>query len=142
VVSSTLLLQRRVRVFLLVIFRKRVIRGATLLKAHFRGHKARHYVANLKYTLAVTIQKAYRRSIARRYYVNLRAASLILQRIIRGYHARCLRSKCITSILTLQRFFRGCLGRLAHFALKEAKVCVLLISGVNIHDLILCTTCS
>ena len=122
IVSSTLLLQRRARVLLAVRCRKRVVRGCTLVKARWRGYKARVYVAAMKSNAALLIQTAYRRSTTRRRYIGQRTSAILLQRIVRGYQARVQRLVCYRSILLMQRCIRGYLGRLAHFTLREAQV--------------------
>lgn len=118
-VSATLLLQRRVRVFLATRWRKNTIRQFTRLKAHFRGYKARAQVALIKFQAAAKMQKVVRCFHAQKKYRHLRVTTIYVQAIVRGYLALNTKRKKLRLILTLQCLWRGTLARIETFVYRQ-----------------------
>jgi len=118
-VAATLVLQRRVRVFLAVAKYKKTIRGFTLLKARYRGYVARQSVKAFKYSSATVIQTKYRSYIARKKYMQSVAACFLIQAHIRGFQARLLKAKMLDLTLKLQCMWRGTAARMKVFVLRE-----------------------
>jgi myosin heavy subunit len=123
-VSATLVLQRRIRVFLAVCKRKCAIKGFTKLKAQFRGYKARLYVAKLKYNAARKIQANYRCYSKRIRYVRMKKATIVAQAIIRMHLARVTRIKKTKLVRLLQRLWRGTMARIETFVMRQKIVSV------------------
>lgn len=107
VVASTIFLQRIIRVYLAVCLRRRVVRGATILKAHFRGYKARSYVRNLKRLAATKIQSNYRCYSLRKRFCSYKKAVLLLQNNVRVWKAIKLKEHMVECILLMQKVWRG-----------------------------------
>jgi myosin-5 len=123
-VSATILLQRRVRVFLEVVRRKKAIRGFSKLKAWYRGGKAREYVRTVKRKSAVTIQSKYRSYAAKSKYKALKKSTTYCQSIIRGWIARCSKKKKLKLILLLQCLWRGTMARVKTFLYRQKLVSI------------------
>lgn len=110
-VSATVLLQRRVRVMFVVVYKKKIVRGITLFKARFRGYLGRLFVHNMKVNAATTIQSHYRGYCDKRAYLHKRSALIQMQKISRGKLSRLLKSRMIRSVFLIQRVARGHCGR-------------------------------
>ena len=128
--SATVLLQRRSRVFLAVMYKRRIVYGITAMQARYRGYKGRLRVHNMITAAATVIQCRYRSHYARQNYKKSRHAIGTIQRIIRGKLCRMLRDSRCRSLLLLQRVWRGCSGRLTVMAMREV-----LVSGHHISQL-------
>ena len=118
-VSATLLLQRRVRVFLATRWRVVTIRRFTRLKAHFRGYKARAQVRAMKFRAAAKMQKVFRCYKAQKDYKQLRKTAIYVQAVVRGYLAWNTKMKKLKLILTLQCLWRGTLARIETFVYRQ-----------------------
>ena len=110
-VAATILLQRRARIYLLVRARKRILRGFTRCKAHFRGYKAREFVRMVKYKSATSIQTAYRCFRLRYRYCMMCKAVVVLQSIARGMHAKAVAMLRMVSIIQIQALWRAAVVR-------------------------------
>ena len=122
IVASTIFLQRRIRMFLAVSFRKRVIRGVAMLKAHYRGSKARLLVKSLKYNAVAKIQSLYRCYARRKIYVLMRKSATKMQVTMRGWIARHMKAKKLRGVRLLQRVWRGYKGRMLTGEYRARKV--------------------
>lgn len=111
-VSATVLLQRRVRVFLTRQSMLRTLVGITMLKALYRGWKSREFVRNLKFQYAQAIQKTVRRFLAYTRYRNEQKACIYLQARIRCHLEYRRRHKKMRCILKLQCLWRGTQARI------------------------------
>jgi len=110
-VSATIILQRRIRVFLTVQYRKTVLRGITLFKARFRGYLGRQYVMRLRYCYAVCIQKSFRCYILSKRFLRMRTSAVTIQKIARRLYASLkLRYRKI-AIVSIQSLWRGAVIR-------------------------------
>ena len=118
-VSATLVLQRRVRVFLACRWRIRTIRCFTKVKAYYRGCKARAQVRAMKFRAASKMQKVFRCFIARKNYTHLRRTTIFVQKVVRGFMARSMKLKKLKLILLLQCMWRGTVARIATYVLRQ-----------------------
>ena len=121
-VSAILLLQRRVRVFLAVRKRRRILTAFTRLKAHFRGRKARAYVRGIRNRAAALIQTVFRRRRAHRKYLHMQWAALRAQTMVRCWLAFRRRRKVLWLCSTLQRLWRGSRARQHAHARRQKLV--------------------
>lgn len=121
-ISATIILQRKIRVFLAVMRRKRIIRGITRLKAHYRGGIARKFVFELKQRAAIQIQTKYRQFSLTKRYLKLKLHAIIVQKYVRRFLA--IRSKLVkvSVILKLQCLWRGTMARIRTVAYRQKLV--------------------
>ena len=99
-----------------------MIRGVTMLKAHYRGGKARALVKRLKYNAAAKIQSLYRCHARRKIYVLMRKSATKMQVTMRGWIARHMKAKKMSGVRLLQRVWRGCKGRMLTGDYRARKV--------------------
>lgn len=121
-VSATLVLQRRLRVFLAVCRLRRAVRGFTLLKAQYRGQKARQRVRQLKYAAARRVQSCVRGYLQVKKYRAMRTSALVLQTTTRMYLAYMTRVRKVRLIRLLQRLWRGTMARIQTYILRQKLV--------------------
>lgn len=118
-ISATLVLQRRVRVFLAQIMLRRAIRGLTKLKAVFRGYKARQRVKLIKFEAATTVQAAFRCYIATKKFHQMKMSCVRLQANARMVSAVSVRKTKLRLILNLQCMWRGTQARIRTWAIRQ-----------------------
>ena len=123
-VSATLVLQRRVRVFLAQRMRQKAVNGFTILKAVYRGYKARERVRIYKYKSATKIQTFVRCHFGRIWYHKIKLSAIRIQGIIRMAHSIRLKRKALKLILDLQCLWRGTQARIRTWAYRQKLVCL------------------
>jgi myosin-5 len=125
-VSATILLQRRLRVYLAQSMRRRAVRGMSRLKAVFRGGKARRRVKLIRFTAASVIQANFRKFAAFSRFKEMKMSSILIQRVARMSAAVCAKKIKLKLILDLQCLWRGTQARIRTWAvrqkLKQAKI--------------------
>jgi hypothetical protein len=121
-ISATILLQRKVRIFLAMSWRRRILRGVTTLKAHYRGGKARAMIFELKRRAAVMIQTRYRQYSAQRRFHFLRQHAVVLQKYLRRSLAIIGKRKKLKGIVKLQCLWRGTMARIRTVAYRQKLV--------------------
>ena len=121
-VSATLVLQRRIRVYLAQTLRRKTVKGFTKLKAIYRGNKARARVKLIKFSAAKTIQAVYRRHFARSLYLRKKAASVVIQAYARMYCAIVVKKIKFRLVRNLQCMWRGTQARIRTWAIRQKLV--------------------
>ena len=121
-ISATIMLQRKIRVFLAICFRKRIILGVTKLKALFRGGRARKFVYEYKYKSAVKIQKLIRKYLLFKKYGVMKQSVVIIQSKYRTFSARKNKLIKLKIILKLQCLWRGTMARIRTVAYRQKLV--------------------
>lgn len=121
-ISATIILQRKIRVFLAVTHRKRVIKGFTKLKAYYRGNVARKFVYEIKRKSATQIQTKYRQFIATKCFRKLKADVILVQKYLRRFLAEKNKSLKLKVILKLQCLWRGTMARIRTVAYRQKLV--------------------
>lgn len=125
-ISATILLQRKVRVFLAVSWRRRILRGITALKAHYRGGIARKMIFEMKSKAVIRIQTLYRQYSCHHKYRFMRAKAVILQKYLRKYLAIIDKIGKLKGIVKLQSLWRGTMARIRTVAYRQKLVRALL----------------
>jgi myosin V len=136
-ISATILLQRKVRVFLAVSWRKRILRAITRLKARYRGGIARKMIFEMKLRAALRIQTLYRQHSCRGRYRFMRAQAAVLQKYLRRYLAVIGKIRKLRGIVKLQCLWRGTMARIRTVAYRQKLVSALLFFCYGLTSLTL-----
>jgi hypothetical protein len=131
-ISASIFLQRKVRVFLAVSWRKRILRGVTRLKACYRGAMARKCIYEMKVMAATRIQTTFRRHILAQRYLSMKLKAKILQTYVRRFLAIQAKRLKLRVVLQLQCLWRGTMARIRTVAyrLKLVSVCLSSLSSL------------
>jgi hypothetical protein len=124
-ISASILLQRKMRVFLMISWRKRILRAITRLKAYYRGSVARRCVHEMKVTAACRIQTLYRCYHWTQRYLAMRASAKILQKYLRRFLAIQSKRLKLRVVLQLQCLWRGTMARIRTVAYRMKLVSLL-----------------
>jgi hypothetical protein len=131
-ISASIFLQRKVRVFLAVSWRKRILRGVTRLKACYRGAMARKCIYEMKVMAATRIQTTFRCHILAQRYLSMKLKAKILQTYVRRFLAIQAKRLKLRVVLQLQCLWRGTMARIRTVAyrLKLVSVCLSSLSSL------------
>ena len=133
-VTATILLQRKIRVYLAVCSRKRICHNITRFKAIYRGGRSREYVRKFKYKTATMIQKNVRCFLEYKKYQHLKKCITMQQKIYRKRMAVRLKQRMIRSIINIQSVWRGTQARIKVYIYREKLVrlfSMIVIKSIN-----------